>query len=176
MSNTSGPVLFRTITGHGKAHLAEPSGKAQMEDYYLLGLGMGKFCYQSESVVEECSRPPMESTVTSELLEAPTAVISPVPRPDQASEPLPSYLTSVSRVPKTGKGSASRSGSVIDDFVTVKASSSRGLVSDAEVSIGLGVSPATALFESPMLKVVSPILGRVPMDDSKSFFSSLRPG
>ena len=50
----------------------------------------------------------------------------------------------------------------MDDFVAVKAGSSMGSVSDAEVSIGLGVSPAMASFESPMLKVVSPILGRYP--------------
>lgn len=162
MSNTNGPVLFKTVTGHGKAHLVEPSGKAQIEDYYLLGLGVGKSYYQSESVVGECSRPPMESTVTSELPEAPMAVISPVPKPGQALESLLSYPTSVSSVPKTGKGCASRSGSVVDDFVAVKAGSSMGSVFDAEVSIGLGVSPAMASFESPMLKVVSPILGRYP--------------
>ena len=162
LSNTSGPVLFKTVSGHGKAHLVEPSGKAQMEDYYLLGLGVGKSYYQSASVVGEYSRPPMESTVTSVLPEAPTAVISPVPSPDQVSEPLPSYPASVSHVPKTGKGLASRSGSIVDDFIAIKACSSMGSIFDAEVSTGLGVRPATASFESPMLKVVSPILGRYP--------------
>ena len=170
LSNTSGPVLFKTVTGHGKAHLAKPSGKAQMEDSYPFSLGMVKSCYHSESVVGESSRTLMESTVTSELPEALTVVISLVPRPNQALEPLPSYPTSVSRVPKTDKGSTLRSGSVMDDFVAGKAVSSMGSVSDAEVSIGLRVSPASTSFESPLLKVVSPILGRYPWVTQNRFF------
>ena len=35
LSNTSGLVLFKIVPRHGKARFAEPSGKAQVEDYYL---------------------------------------------------------------------------------------------------------------------------------------------
>nr|POE68712.1 hypothetical protein CFP56_17592 [Quercus suber] len=147
--------------GHVKAYLAEPSGKAQMEGYYHLGLGVGKSCTQSASVVGECSKLPMKSTKTPMLLEALTAVILLLPSSDQVSELLPSYPMRVLGVPKIGNGSASRNGYVVDVFNIVKAGSSMGSVSDAEVSIVLGVSSATASVETPMLKDVPPILDRI---------------
>ena len=159
LSNTSGPVLFKTVTEHDKAHLAEPSGKAQVEDYYLLNLGMGKSCNQSTSVAGESSKPPMELSVLPEAL---TTVLSLVHYPDQVPEPFPSYPTRVSRVSKSGKGSASRNGSVVDVSDAVKAGPPMGSVSHAEVSLGLRVSSATTSLTTPMLKVVSPILDSYP--------------
>nr|POF16722.1 hypothetical protein CFP56_71158 [Quercus suber] len=126
--------------------------------------------YSSASVVGECSKLPMKSTKTPGLPETLTAVISPLPSSDQASELLPSYLTRVLGVPKTGKGLASRSGYVVDVFDTVKAGSSMSSVSDAEESIGFGVSSATASFETPMLKDVPPILGRYPWVAQNRFY------
>ena len=74
---------------------------------------MGKSCNQSTSVAGESSKPPMELLVLPEAL---TIVLSPVHCPDQVPEPFPSYPTRVSRVSKSGKGSASRNGSVVDVF------------------------------------------------------------
>nr|POE85766.1 hypothetical protein CFP56_07107 [Quercus suber] len=87
----------------------------------------------SESVVGESSRPPMESTVISVMPEASTTSISPISSSDQALELLTSNPTRVLGDPEVGKSLASRSSSVAEALDFVKASSSMGSVSNAEV-------------------------------------------
>ncbi|KAM4071309.1 hypothetical protein ACB094_11G052800 [Castanea mollissima] len=53
----SGLVMLKIVSGHDKAHLADPRGKAQGEVSYPLGLGTSLLCNQSESVVGESSKP-----------------------------------------------------------------------------------------------------------------------
>ena len=130
-------------------------------------------CNQSESVVGESSKPPMESTVISVMPEALSAGISPISSSDQASKLLASNPTRVLGVLDAGKALASRSSSTAVVLNSVKVGSSMGSISDAEVTHGLGnrdfgstndmvVSSATTVIEAPILKVVSPILGRYP--------------
>ena len=80
----SGPVFFKNISGHEKAHLADPRGMAHVDVSYPVGVGMSVHCDKREGAVGESSRPPMESTVVSEMPEAPTGVKSALPSPDQA--------------------------------------------------------------------------------------------
>ena len=65
-------------------------------------------CNQSESVVGESSKPPMESTVISVMPEALLAGISPISSSDQASKLLASNPTRVLGVLDVGKALASR--------------------------------------------------------------------
>ena len=117
------------------------------------------------------SKPPMESTVISVMPEALSAGISPISSSDQASKLLTSNPTRVLGVLDAGKALASRSSSTAMVLDSVKVDSSMGSVSDAEVTHGLGnrdsrstsdmvASSVTTMIEAPILKVVSPILGR----------------
>ena len=127
-------------------------------------------CNQSGSVVGESSKPLMESTVISVMPKALTASISPISNSDQASKLLASNPTRVLGVLDVGKALASRSCSTAVVLDSVKAGSSIGLVSNAEVTHGLGNRNfgstndmvVSLAIEASILKVVSPILGRYP--------------
>ena len=118
----------------------------------------------------ESSKPSMESTVISVMPKALTASISPISSSDQASKLLASNPTRVLGVLDVGKALASRSCSTAVVLDSVKAGSSIGLVSDAEVTHGLGNRNfgstndmvVSLAIEASILKVVSPILGRYP--------------
>nr|POE50030.1 hypothetical protein CFP56_38472 [Quercus suber] len=79
----SGPVIFKNIFVHDKAHLADPRGKAHVEVSYPVGVGESVHSNQMEGVVGESSRPLMESLVVSVMPEAPRVVKSALPSPDQ---------------------------------------------------------------------------------------------
>ena len=121
-------------------------------------------------MVGESSKPLMESTVISVMPKALTASISPISSSDQASKLLASNPTRVLGVLDVGKALASRSCSTAVVLDSVKAGSSIGLVSDAEVTHGLGNRNfgstndlvVSLAIEASILKVVSPILGRYP--------------
>ena len=146
-------------------------------------------CNQRESVVGKSSKPPMESTVISMMLEASTAGISSISSLDQASELLASNPTRVLGVPETRKVSASKSSSAAVALDSDKVVSSLSTVSDAKVTHGLGnrdsgftgdmvVSSMTAAIEVPILKVVLSILGQYPWVVQNRFspFSNLGNG
>ena len=95
-------------------------------------------CNQSESVVGDSSKPPMESTVISVMPEALLAGISPISSSDQVSKLLASNSTRVLGVLDAGKALASRSSSTAVVLDSVKVGSSMGSISDAEVTHGLG--------------------------------------
>nr|POE85764.1 hypothetical protein CFP56_07105 [Quercus suber] len=80
----------------------------------------------------------MESTVISVMPEASTACILPISSSDQALELFTSNPTRVLGDPEARKSLASRSSSTTKVLNYVKADSSMGLVSNAEVTHGLG--------------------------------------
>nr|POF08566.1 hypothetical protein CFP56_34641 [Quercus suber] len=134
-SNFSGPGMLKLISGHEKAHGANPRGKAQGEFSYPHVLGVSGLCNLSESVVGESSKTPMESTV---LLEASSAGLSLLPSSDQVSELLISNPTSVVGAPVTENASASRRRSAAAVLDSGKPISSMDSISVAEVPLGLG--------------------------------------
>ncbi|KAF3973051.1 hypothetical protein CMV_003495 [Castanea mollissima] len=169
-SINSGPVL---LSGHDKAHLADPSGKAQDVLSFHRGVGASLLHNQSARVVGESSKPPMKSSVLSVLPEGLSAGLSPISSPDHSSELLASNPSRELGAPVTENASALRCSSVAVLLDSGKAVSPMDTVSDAEESHGIGIrdsgftsdpavsSPAVVL-EAPILKGVSPILGQYP--------------
>lgn len=96
MSNKSEPDVLKYEPEHDKAQVANPRGKAHLEVSYPCGLGVSVHSSQSESVVGESSRLPMESAVVSVAPEAPMGVISPISSntslPSQSTELLVSNM------------------------------------------------------------------------------------
>ena len=94
MSNKSGPDILKREFEHDKAQVANPKGKAHLEVSYPSGLGENVHSDQSESVLGESSRLPMEAAVASVVSEAPIGVKLPIlsnkPLPGQATELLAS--------------------------------------------------------------------------------------
>ena len=170
MSIDSRPDMF---SGHDKAQLTDPCGKAQGEVYYYRGLDVSWLRNQSARVVGETSKSPMNSTVLPAMPETSTAGILLISCSDQASELLTAIPTRVLGAPETGKVSASRSSSTAVARVSGKAVSHRCTDSDAEVTLGLGiwgsgftsemvVSLVTAMIKAPILNVVPPSLVQYP--------------
>nr|POF23299.1 hypothetical protein CFP56_45121 [Quercus suber] len=83
-------------------------------------------------MVGESSKPPMESTVTSALPEAPTASGSLIPSSDQASELLAPIPSRVIGDPMAGKAMTACSSSDAVVLASIKAGFSMGSVSDVE--------------------------------------------
>ena len=137
-SINSGPVLLNMALGHEKAHLAVPSSKAQGEVSFPFVLGVSGSGTQSVSVVGESSKPPMESTMTLTMPEAPRAGGSLIPSSDQALELLTPIPSRVIGYPVAGKAVTCCSSSDAVVLASVKAGFSMGSVSDVEVTLGLG--------------------------------------
>ena len=132
---------------------------------------------QSVSVVEESSKPTMESTETSAMPKATMVGTSPISSSDQDSKLLAPIPSRVLGHPVVGKALAACSNSDAVVLGSIKVGFLLGSISDAEVTHGRGYcdsastgvmvgSSTTARIEAPSLTVVSPILGQYPLGGS----------
>ncbi|KAF3956556.1 hypothetical protein CMV_018327 [Castanea mollissima] len=155
----SGPNL---LTGHVRAQVADPRGKAQNGISCYRGVGAKFLHNQSVREVGECSKPPMESPALSVMPVGAPAGIPPASIPASSSELLASNPAREMGAPVTETSPELRCSSAAVFFDSGKAVLPLETISEAEDSHDPAVSSPSVVLEAPFLLEAAPILDQVP--------------